>query len=135
MSETIKNKNPRPILGFIIKAGLAWLLVGFVVFVAIPNFIREPNTSPVNACINNLRQIDAAKNEWTLEHNGKTNDVVTVDDIRPYFKDPNGKPYIKLDAKGNLPKCPSGGTYTIGKIGEPPTCSLGTTVDPPHVLR
>jgi hypothetical protein len=67
-----------------------------------------------NACINNLRQIDAAKNEFALEK-GKTNGtVVTEDDI---------KPYIKLDADGNLPKCPSGGKYTIGKVGEKPTCS------------
>jgi hypothetical protein len=87
-----------------------------------------------NACINNLRQIDAAKNEWALEHNAKSNDVVTVNDIRPYIEHERNNPFIKLDAKGNLPKCPSGGIYSIGKIGEPPTCSLGTTVTPVHVL-
>jgi len=87
-----------------------------------------------NACINNLRQIDAAKNEWTLEHNAKSNDVVTVNDMRPYIERERNNPFIKLDAKGNLPKCPSGGIYSIGKIGEPPTCSLGTTVTPAHVL-
>jgi hypothetical protein len=44
-----------------------------------------------------------------------------MDDIAPYF--PNG-----------IPKCPAGGTYTIGKVGEPPTCSLGTNVTPAHVF-
>jgi len=74
-----------------------------------------------NACINNLRQIDAAKNEWALEK-GKANGApVTEDDI---------KPYIKLDANGNLPKCPTGGTYTIGKVGEKPTCSISGHVLP-----
>jgi outer membrane lipoprotein-sorting protein len=68
-----------------------------------------------NACINNLRQIDAAKNEFALEKGKKLGDPVTADDI---------KPYIKLDAYGNLPKCPAGGTYTIGKVGENPTCSI-----------
>ena len=68
-----------------------------------------------NACINNLRQIDAAKNEFALEKGKATGYVVTEADI---------KPYIKLDANGNLPKCPSGGTYTIGKVGETPTCSI-----------
>jgi hypothetical protein len=127
MSEPIKNKSPRPILGFIIKAALVCLLVGFVVWDAIPNRIGPRRSGPAwnaNGCINNLRQIDAAKNEWALV-NGKTNGVVTENDI---------KIYIKLDAKGNLPKCPSGGTYTIGKIGDKPTCSLGTTVTPAHVL-
>ncbi|HEY1718269.1 MAG TPA: hypothetical protein VGH42_08250 [Verrucomicrobiae bacterium] len=73
-----------------------------------------------NACINNLRQIDGAKNEWALEKGKKAGDAVTEADI---------KPYIKLDADGNLPKCPSGGTYTIGKVGENPACSI-----PGHAL-
>jgi len=91
--------------------------------------------SSANACINNLREIDAAKNEWMLKHDAKTNDTVTLDDIKPYLV-PYGEPnaFIKLDAKGNLPKCPGGGIYTIGKIGEAPTCSLGATVSPKHVL-
>jgi len=73
-----------------------------------------------NACINNLRQLDAAKNQFALEK-GKTNgDTVTEADI---------KPYIKLDAAGNLPKCPAGGKYTIGKVGENPACSI-----PDHLL-
>jgi hypothetical protein len=73
-----------------------------------------------NACINNLRQIDAAENQWALENHKKTGDPVTEADI---------KPYIKLDANGNLPKCPAGGKYTLGKLGETPTCSI-----PGHVL-
>jgi len=44
------------------------------------------------------------------------------------------KPYIKLDKNGRIPGCPSGGKYTIGKLGENPTCSLGTNVILPHVL-
>jgi outer membrane lipoprotein-sorting protein len=76
--------------------------------------------SQKNACINNLRQIDAAKNEFALEKGKKIGDPVTEADI---------KPYIKLDASGNLPKCPAGGTYTIGKVGEKPTCSI-----PGHAL-
>jgi hypothetical protein len=117
--------------------GVVVCLLGLFALVAIPNFVNEPNTSPANACINNMRRIDAAKIEWALEHNAKTNDIVTVSDIKPYLEhdlDPHGKPYLKLDAKGNLPKCPSGGTYTIGKVGEPPTCSFGTTITPAHVL-
>ena len=84
-----------------------------------------------------MRRIDGAKIEWALEHSAITNDVVTVSDIKPYPEhdlDPHGKPYLKFDAKGNLPKCPSGGIYTIGKIGESVTCSLSNTVNPDHIL-
>ena len=34
--------------------------------IAIPNFVKARATSQANACINNLRQIDAAKQEWAL---------------------------------------------------------------------
>jgi outer membrane lipoprotein-sorting protein len=77
--------------------------------------------SQQNACINNLRQIDGAKNQWALEKGKKNGDAVTEADI---------KPYIKLDASGNLPKCPAGGKYTIGKVGELPTCSIAGHVLP-----
>jgi hypothetical protein len=65
-----------------------------------------------NACINNLRQIDGAKNEWALEKGKKNGDPVTEADIKTYIQG------------GKLPVCPGGGKYTIGKVGELPTCSI-----------
>ncbi|HSY10486.1 MAG TPA: hypothetical protein VK840_06180 [Candidatus Dormibacteraeota bacterium] len=70
-----------------------------------------------NACINNLRQIDAAKQQWALENKKTADAIPTVQDLLPYFKD------------GIFPVCPSGGTYTIGIVGEVPTCSV-----PGHAL-
>jgi hypothetical protein len=123
------NKNPRPILEFIIKAGLACLFIGFVVWIAIPNYIGPRRSGPgwnANACINNLRQIDAAANQFTLEHHLTNGDAINY---------PNDlTPYIKLNSAGKIPGCPNGGVYHISKIGETPTCSLGTSVTPAHVL-
>jgi hypothetical protein len=104
---------------------LAWLAVitsiGFIAWFVFSNFIPARAPSLRLDCINNLRQLDAAKREWALE-NGKTNGVVcTENDI---------KPYIKLDSKGNIPRCPAGGIYTIGKVGEAPTCSITDHVLP-----
>jgi hypothetical protein len=70
-----------------------------------------------NACINNLRQIDAAKNQWALENNKTAGDLPTLTDLAPYLKD------------GIFPACPAGGLYSINAVGEPPTCSV-----PGHVL-
>jgi hypothetical protein len=129
MSERRKDRGPP------VEFAIFLVILGILALVAIPNCVRSPWTSPATACINNLREIDGAKEEWTLKHNAKTNDIVTFDQIKPYLV-PDDQPnaFIKLDAKGNLPKCPEGGIYTIGRIGEPPTCSLGTTVNPQHVL-
>ncbi len=65
----------------------------------------------LNACINNLRMIDGAIQQWALENKKTAQSIATERDIVPYLKD------------GVLPKCPSGGTYTIGAVGAAPTCS------------
>lgn len=65
-----------------------------------------------NTCINNLRQIDSAKQQWALEKGKNANDTPTEDDLKPYL------------TGGKLPVCPSGGKYTIGKTSESPTCSI-----------
>jgi flagellar biosynthesis GTPase FlhF len=72
-----------------------------------------------STCINNLRRIDAAKNQWALENNKTADAVPTEQDLLPFLSSDNG----------NFPVCPSGGTYTIGAVGVPPTCSI-----PGHVL-
>jgi predicted RNase H-related nuclease YkuK (DUF458 family)/outer membrane lipoprotein-sorting protein len=78
---------------------------------ATPATPADKETSQRNACINNLRQIDAAKNEFALEKGKKAGDAVTEADITPYI------------VGEKMPVCPSGGTYTIGNVGEKPTCS------------
>ena len=100
--------------------------IGILAAVGLPNFIKSRSTCCGNACINNLRQIDSAVQQFALEK-GKTNGeaVNFPNDLTPF---------IKLDKNGKIPTCPKGGVYSIKKIGEPPTCSLGTTVTPAHVL-
>jgi hypothetical protein len=121
----MSQQDSDPIWERIIVTGVLCLsAVGFFYLFIVPNRPRS-HTSNAWACINNMRQIEAAKNEWALEQ-GKTNGTaVTTDDITPY---------IQLNRYSKIPPCPSGGTYTIGKIGELPTCSIGTNDRQPHVL-
>jgi hypothetical protein len=65
-----------------------------------------------NACINNLRQIDGAINQWALEKGKAKGDKITEADITPYL------------VGRKMPTCPAGGKYTLGKVGESPTCSI-----------
>ena len=84
-----------------------------------PDAAADPTAAATqaNACINNLRQIDAAKQQWALENNKPETAVPTAQDLMPYLAD------------GVFPVCPSGGTYTINAVGVPPTCSV-----PGHAL-
>ncbi len=87
---------------------VAALVLGAVV---LPAFIRARNTSASNACVMHLRQIAGAKEQWATE-NQTTNAVVSWSDIRPYF------------SNEEVPHCPDGGTYILGRVGEPPKSSL-----------
>ena len=93
-------------------------IIGLLAAIAIPNFVKARVTAQKNACINNLRQIDGAKEQWALEER-KSSGAVTSTEVDAYIK-------------GGAPECPASGTYSYGDLGTAPSCSLGTTDD--HVL-
>src|SRR3954447_10593244 len=82
-------------------------IIGLLAAIAIPNFIKARTTSQQNACINNLRQIDGAIQQWALEGNKISTATVAFTDISVYLK--------------NSVFCPSGGStfansYTISDV-------------------
>lgn len=122
MSEPTKRSTTEKIIIW----SAVFLSAVLLAAIAIPNFVKARATSAANGCINNLRQIDAAANQFALEHNLKTGAKINF---------PNDlTPYIKLNAAGKIPPCPHGGVYSINKVGDTPTCSLGTTIVPADVL-
>ena len=88
-----------------------FLLLVVMVLISVPNCIKSPYTAPRNACINNLRQIDAAKQQWGIDQNKQKSDTPAWDDVTPYLK-------------SGIPVCPEGGTYMLNKLEERPTCSI-----------
>ncbi len=89
------------------------LVVVVLAVAVVPVFIRARNTSASNACVNHLRQIAGAKEQWAVENRKTTNDIPSWADIKPYLW------------HEEVPQCPDGGTYILGRVGEPPRCSLG----------
>jgi RNA polymerase sigma factor (sigma-70 family) len=71
---------------------------------------------PVEQCINNLRRIDAAKQEWAVENRKEGTDTPTMEDLKEYIHGPGLN-------------CPDGGHYILGNIEAKPDCSV-----PGHVL-
>ena len=99
-------------------------IIGLLAAIAIPNFVRARTTAQMNACINNLRQIDGAVQQWALETKKDTTAAVAEGDVTPYLK--------------NSITCPSGGTsfadsYTLTTVAAQPTCQKqpGTHKLPP----
>src|SRR5271165_4217355 len=103
-------------------------IIGLLAAIAIPNFVKARTTSQANACINNLRQIDSAVQQWAMANNQPTT-------ANPQFSDISG--YLK-----NAVICPSGGTaatnfagsYQINGVTNHPTCKIGSTFTPAHAM-
>ncbi len=96
-----------------VALAVAATMFAFLLVATVPAFIRARSTPSTNACVNNLRQLDGAKQMWALESQKTSNDVPAWSDVRPYLK-----PGLC---------CPQGGVYVLGRAGEPPRCSLGGT--------
>jgi prepilin-type N-terminal cleavage/methylation domain-containing protein len=95
-------------------------IIGLLASIAIPNFARARTTSQVNACINNLRQIDGAKQQWALETKQGPAAQPDSTDIAPYMGRSTGGAVADVDFT-----CPAAGTYiSIGNVGTPPECTL-----------
>jgi prepilin-type N-terminal cleavage/methylation domain-containing protein len=101
-------------------------IIGLLAAIAIPNFVKARQTAQANACINNLRQIDGAIQQWALEQNKAASASVTSGDITPY---------LGRGAAGQWPVCPGGGTYSVATVSDKPECTVGASGTPPHVLQ
>lgn len=94
------------------------LIIGILLAIAVPNFIRARESSRAKSCVSNLKQIEAAKEQWAMDT--KAGPTATPDASDLYGTDK----YIKTE-----PQCPSDGNYTIGAMNERPTCDVGDQGD------
>lgn len=94
-------------------------IIGLLAAIAIPNFVKARETSQKNACLNNLRQIDGAVDQWALEQKKSSGNAVTMDNsVTGMFQ------YLK---GGVMPKCPASGTYPATlTVGTAAACSEAT---------
>jgi prepilin-type N-terminal cleavage/methylation domain-containing protein len=122
VKDSMNRKTSRKSGFTLVEIMIVVAIIGLLAAIAIPNFIKARTTSQMNACINNLRQIDGAIQQWALENKKDAAAKVTFPDISGYLK--------------NAVTCPSGGTtfgnsYTITDVATKPVCQK---VAATHVL-
>src|SRR3954454_5070150 len=75
------------------------LIIGILLAIAVPNFIKARESSRAKSCVANLKQIESAKEQWAMDTKAAT--TATPSDTDLY----DSSAYIRT-----TPACPSGGT-------------------------
>jgi len=78
----------------------------------------KQNQQVTMTCINNLRILQAARQQWALQNNKGQDATPTPMDIAPFLPGQS------------MPECPGGGHYSLNAVGAAPGCSI-----PGHVLQ
>jgi prepilin-type N-terminal cleavage/methylation domain-containing protein len=111
-------------------------IIGLLAAIAIPNFLKARATSQQNACINNLRQIYAATQQWAMETGQAASATPTAVSITPYLG--HGAGTLTAVVCPLDPAKAFASSYTMTTVDASPTCTIngGGAVDAahPHVL-
>ena len=115
----MKNNSRKS--GFtLIEIMIVVAIIGLLAAIAIPNFVSARKTSQTNACINNLRQIDGAKQQWALQNGQQSTATPTTAQLQVYLgRGDSGSisnTYCPLSTPGPL------NGYNINQVGTPPSC-------------
>jgi len=117
----MKNQTFRAPGFTLVEIMIVVAIIGLLATIAIPNFVRARLKAQQNACINNLRQIDGAKQTWALESKAGPNTAPTILNIQPYM----GRGIL-----GTAPTCPADSansfptSYNINDLQSAPTCII-----------
>jgi prepilin-type N-terminal cleavage/methylation domain-containing protein len=93
-------------------------IIGIIVGMALPGYMKSRAQARKQVCLENLAQIESAKQQWGLEAGKTDGDTPTQDDLIGPTR------FIK-----KMPECPAAGTYDLKPIGTVATCT-----QPDHVL-
>jgi prepilin-type N-terminal cleavage/methylation domain-containing protein len=108
----------------IVEIMIVVAILAVLTSVALPNYIKSGKTSARNVCVSNLKQIDSAIEQWAIDNNipaGSYPSASQEDAIYGYID-------------SGIPKCPSGGEYTIYKVNMPAQVRCSREEDEDHKL-
>ncbi len=100
------------------------LIIGILLGIAVPKFIKARESSHALSCVANLKQIDSGKEQYAMDQKLSGSAAIAMSNLV------GAANYIK-----STPACPSAGTYTVNALGVNPTCSVSaTSPNNPHIL-
>jgi prepilin-type N-terminal cleavage/methylation domain-containing protein len=95
-------------------------IIGLLAAIAIPNLVRSRTTSQTNTCIDNLRMLDASKQQWALEHGKVATTIPLPTDVQPYLGRGNGElPICPVDSQRSFAT-----SYNLMNCQTSPDCAV-----------
>jgi prepilin-type N-terminal cleavage/methylation domain-containing protein len=106
----------------LVEVMIVVLIMGVLLSIALPSFVKAKENSTGRSCVHNLRQLESAKTQWVLDNRIPNDPAYT-----PAMTDLVGPElYIRKE-----PHCPSNGRYEINDVTALATCNIGGV----HVLE
>ena len=103
----------------LIEIMIVVLIIGILLAIAVPNFVKAREGSRARACSSSLKQIEAAKEQWAMDNKKGSTDTPADTDLF------GAEAYIKAK-----PVSPCGAAYTTGTVAAAPACDKDTTAYP-----
>jgi len=94
-------------------------IIALLALFAMPSMLRARETSQKEVCINNLRQIYGAKQQWAIENFADNSAMPGMDDLAPYIKGGLGNCFCPAD-----PNRTFGNSYDIADMATDPKCKI-----------
>ncbi len=97
-------------------------IIGMLAAIAIPSFLKARSEAQKNTCVNNLRQIDGAKDQWALNENQPATATPVAADLDVYIKGGTADTICPADPNQSFAT-----SYTINVLGTDPACQIDAT--------
>ena len=88
-------------------------VIGLLLALAIPNFVKSRDAAQLTAVYNNLRMIETAKDQWAIENKKGTGEVTDLPALSDYLKGGTIKSVVSEVYEVNVIGSPAYATHTV----------------------